>query len=175
MKFKSFETDRMIIRPTALEDAAFVLVLCNTPRWIQYIGDRDIKTEKDAQEYINTRMVPQLKRLGYSSYTLIRKKDQLKIGVCGLYDRDGLDGIDLGFALLPEFEGVGYAYEASKRIRDAAFNEFNIETLLAITTKDNVASQKLLGKLGLQLTSATSLPNNEEELLVYSVSRERSQ
>jgi hypothetical protein len=46
-------------------------------------------------------MTPQLKKLGFSSYTVIRKTDNAKVGSSGLYDREGLEGIDLGFAFLP--------------------------------------------------------------------------
>ena len=170
MEFKSFETERLIVRPTSEEDAAFIFELANTPKWLQYIGDRNIGSVESAREYIETKMLPQLHRLGYSSYTLIRKIDQQKVGVCGLYDRDGLPGIDLGFAVLPAFEGLGFAFEASHRVQQAAFEDFQLRTLCAITTKDNVASQKLLEKLGMRQTGTTSLPDDEEELLVYEIS-----
>lgn len=171
MDYKNFETERLILKPTSEEDAEFILALLNTPKWIQYIGDRNVKTVKSAKNYISKKMTPQLKRLGYANYTLIRKEDDQKIGTCGLYDREGLDEIDIGFAFLPDFEKKGYAFEASKRIRDAAFNEFNIETICAITTKDNTSSQKLLEKLGLKFIKTTKLPNDDEELLVYQIKR----
>ncbi len=172
MRFKSFDTERLVIRPTSEEDAAFIFELVNTPKWIQFIGDRNISSIGDASEYIKTKMISQLERLGYSSYTVIRKEDQKKIGVCGLYDREGLDGIDIGFAVLPQFEGVGYAFEAANRIKEAAFDEFYIETISAITTKGNIASQKLLEKLGLQQVGVTELPGDEAELLVYKIEKQ---
>lgn len=171
MKFKSFETERLIVRPTSDIDAKFILKLLNTPKWIKYIGDRNIKTIENAREYIIEKMIPQLERLGYSNYTLIRKLDNQKIGICGLYDREGLEGIDIGFAFLPEYEKMGFAFEASNRIKNAAFDEFGIETISAITTKDNISSQKLLEKLGLQLTGTIQLPNENEELLVFKINK----
>lgn len=171
MKYKTFETERLIIRPTSESDAEFILEVLNTPKWIKYIGDRNIRTIESAKDYINEKMIPQLKRLGYSNYTIIRKEDNRKIGTCGLYDREGLDGIDIGFAFLPDYERKGYAFEASSRIKDAAFDEFNIETVIAITTRDNVSSQRLLEKLGLQFVEITKLPNEEEELLVYKIEK----
>lgn len=171
MKFKTFETERLIVRPTSDIDAKFILKLLNTPKWIKYIGDRNIKTIENAREYIIEKMIPQLERLGYSNYTLIRKLDNQKIGICGLYDREGLEGIDIGFAFLPEYEKMGFAFEASNRIKNAAFDEFGIETISAITTKDNISSQKLLEKLGLQLTGTIQLPNENEELLVFKINK----
>ena len=167
MNFKAFETDRLIIRPTNVSDAPFILELMNTPKWLQFIGDRKLKTIHDAANYISSKMLPQLKELGYSNNTVIRKFDNVKIGCCGLYNRIGLDGIDIGFAFLPNFEGKSYAYEASNKIKDAALNEFNIQTLKAITSKENVGSQRLLEKLGLTFTKMITIPNDPEALILY--------
>ena len=171
MVYKTFETARLLIRPTTENDAEFILVLLNTPKWIKYIGDRNVKTMASAKAYINEKIIPQLKRLGYSNYTVIRKEDNRKIGTCGLYDREGLDGIDIGFAFLPEYEGKGFAFEASNRIKDAAFDEFKIKSISAITAKDNVSSQRLLEKLGLKFAGTTKLPNKDVELLLYTLEK----
>ena len=171
MKYKVFETERLIIKPTLENDAEFIFELYNTPKWVKYIGDRNIKTIENAKEYIKEKMIPQLERLGYSNYTLIRKDDNRKIGTCGLYDREGLEGIDIGFAFLPEYEKKGFAFEASKKVKEAAFNEFKIETISAITKKDNISSQKLLEKLGLKFTGTTKLPDDNEELLLYKIEK----
>lgn len=101
---KEFETERLFLRPTSDADAKFIFALMNNPTWIQHIGDRNITSFESAKDYILSRMLPQLGKLGYGNYTITRKTDNLKIGSCGLYDREGLDGIDIGFALLPEFE-----------------------------------------------------------------------
>jgi len=170
--YKTFETERLILRPTTEEDAPFVLELMNTPKWLQFIGDRNVKNLTDAKVYIAKKMRPQLQRQGYSNYTVVRKIDGAKMGSCGLYDREGLNGIDIGFAFLPEYEGKGYAYEASKRVLEAAFNEFGLTSIKAITTKSNKKSQHLLKKLGLTLLETKTLPNDTKELLVYSIAKQ---
>lgn len=169
MNYKSFETERLSIRPTSESDSEFIFELLNTPKWLKYIGDRNIKTVENAKDHIKEKMIPQLEKLGYSNYTLIRKKDNQKIGTCGLYDREGIEGIDIGFALLPKYERKGYAFESSNRLKEAAFNEFGIKTISAITKKDNTSSQRLLEKLGLKRTGTTKLPNDDEELLLYTI------
>ena len=73
-----FETDRLLLRPTLVEDAEFILRLMNTPKWLKYIGDRQVRSVPDAEKYIKTKMQPQLDRLGFSNYTVIRKSDQKK-------------------------------------------------------------------------------------------------
>ncbi len=168
-QYKRFETERLILKPTSEEDAEFIFELLNTPKWIKYIGDRNVKTVEDANDYIKIKMLPQLKRLGYSNYTLIRKSDNNKIGTCGLFDRDGLEGIDIGFAFLPEYERKGYAFESANKLKNAAFSDFDITEINAITVKDNISSRKLLEKLGLKLNGTTKLPDDDEELLLYKI------
>ena len=169
MKYKSFETERLIIRPTSQSDSEFIFILLNTPKWLKYIGDRNIKTVENAKEYIKEKMIPQLERLGYSNYTLTTKQGNQKIGTCGLYDREGIEGIDIGFAFLPEYEKKGFAFESSNKLKEVAFSEFGIKTISAITIKDNISSQKLLEKLGLKLIGTTKIPNDDEELLLYKI------
>ncbi|PKV51552.1 RimJ/RimL family protein N-acetyltransferase [Aquimarina sp. MAR_2010_214] len=168
-QYKTFQTERLILKPTSLEDAEFIFKLFNSPKWIEYIGDRNIKTIEDAKEYIETKMITQLKKLGYSNYTLIRKEDNCKIGTCGLYDRDGLEGIDIGFAFLPEYEKKGYAYESANKLKNIAFSEFELTCVNAITRKENMSSQKLLEKLGMKKEGTTKLPNDFKEWLVYKI------
>jgi RimJ/RimL family protein N-acetyltransferase len=170
-QYKIFETKRLTLKPTLEEDEAFIFELLNTPKWIKYIGDRNVKTVESARDYIKIKMLPQLKRLGYSNYTVIRKADNCKIGTCGLYDRDGLEGIDIGFALLPEYEKKGYAFESANKLKEVAFSEFGLNKLNAITIKNNISSQKLLEKLGMKLNGITKIKNDDEELLHYKIEK----
>ena len=163
----SFETARLWLRPTCSSDAAFMFHLMNTPKWLQYIGDRKVYAIQDAESYINQRLRPQFDRLGFSNYTLFRKPDNIPVGTCGFFDREGLEGIDIGFALLPEFEKQGYAYESAVKLLHVAHEIFNLSEVYAITTKDNFSSQKLLQRLGLNYLRATKLPDDKEELLLY--------
>ena len=173
MEHATFETERLILRPTDEADADFVFRLMNTPKWLQFIGDRKVRSVEDARTYIQNRMLPQLQRLGYSNYTITRKQDRLKIGSCGLYDREGVPGIDIGFAFLPAYENMGYGFEAASRLMRAAFHDYRLERLSAITSTDNRVSQKLLEKLGLTRNGTITLPGSHEALVLYRIERER--
>lgn len=169
-QYKAFETERLFLRPTAPDDAEFVLKLFNTPKWLKNIGDRGVYSIEEAGLYIKMRMIPQMERLGFSNYTIVRKSDNEKIGICGLYDRAGLDGLDIGFALLPEFEGNGFAFEAASKLVQVASDEFEITEIQAITSTDNISSQKLIEKLGLKFAGTVRLPNDNEDLFLYKAS-----
>ena len=161
------ETNRLLIKPTNLDDAGFVLELMNTDGWIRFIGDRNVHTIENAKNYISEKMIPQLEEFGFGNNTLIRKSDHLKIGSCGLYMRPGMEGADIGFALLPDFYGQGYAYEASKALLDYSIETLKLPLIQAITTKGNVDSQTLITKLGMKFIEVRDITGISEPMLVY--------
>lgn len=165
--YNKYETERLFLSPTSIEDAAFVLELLNSPKWIQNIGDRKVHSLEDAEAYIRNKMLPQLQALGFGNYTLIRKADGAKMGSSGLYNRDGIEGVDIGFAMLPEFEGKGYSFEAANKLMELARGEFQLSKVSGITLESNKASQGLLEKLGLKFSKMIQIPNDSEELMLY--------
>jgi ribosomal-protein-alanine N-acetyltransferase len=166
-KHDDYETERLILRATSLEDAEFIFELLNTPKWHQFIGDRNINSIKSAEDYINMHIFPIFKKNGFGNFTVIRKSDGQKIGSCGLYDREGVDGIDIGFAFLPAYEKQGYALESASKIKEMAVSDFCLLQISAITNPENIGSQKLLEKLDFQFVERISLPAAAEELLLY--------
>ena len=165
--YKTFQTKRLKIRPVTTEDAPFILELMNTPKWIKFIGDRNVKTVKEAEAYIKEKAFPQLKEHGYSNNVIIRKKDNIKLGTCGLYHREDRDDPDIGFAFLPAYEGKGFAFEAANQIMIIAKEDYGLKELSAYTLETNLGSRKLLERLGFSLKGIGNLPNNDEELLHY--------
>ncbi|MCJ8152823.1 GNAT family N-acetyltransferase [Chryseobacterium sp. SSA4.19] len=164
---KSYETERLIIRPMSLEDGAFIRDLYNRPKFIKYIGDRQLKTVADAENYIKSRFLPQFEKLGFGNYLIITKEGNVKIGGIGIFEREGLDIVDIGFSLLDEFEGKGYAYEAALKVKSIGMEDFGLQKISAITTKDNFSSQKLIEKLGLKFQKYVMIPEDPEELMYY--------
>lgn len=164
---KIFETERLILQPFTTEDAEFILEMYNTPNFIKYIGDRKLRSVKDAENYITNRFLPQMERLGFGNYLITKKSDGKKIGAVGIFEREGLDVCDIGFNFLPEYERKGYGFEASSILMEAALHDFGLKKISAITLENNIASQKLIEKLGLKYLRTVRLPEDDEELLYY--------
>lgn len=167
MKPITFETERLTLRTVSTDDADLILRLYNEPKFIEFIGDKNIRSLEDAGKYITEKFHPHIEQFGFGNYVIIRKTDGIKLGTVGVFGREGLDAHDIGFALLPEFEGGGYAFEAAQRIFDAAFSEFGLKKISAITTQGNFRSQKLIEKLGLKFVKTVRLPDDDEELRYY--------
>jgi ribosomal-protein-alanine N-acetyltransferase len=157
-------TERLILRRATENDADFILELVNTPAWHRFIGDRDVHSIADARDYLDNGPLKSYRDNGFGSYCLELTETGERIGMCGLYKRDSLHYFDLGFALLPEFEGKGYVGEASEGVLKQAKEELNMHTVLAITSKDNERSMNLLKRLGFHLEHDFILPNETEVL-----------
>ena len=161
------QTERLDIRWLNADDAGFIRELVNDAAWLQYIGDKGIKTLVDAQRYISEGPVAMYRRLGFGLNVVELRESGEPIGICGLIKRDALDQVDLGFAFLPAFRGRGYAFEAASAVMSLARRALNLHSILAITTLDNRASVKLLERLGFQFERMVQLQTDNGELALY--------
>jgi ribosomal-protein-alanine N-acetyltransferase len=140
-----FETERLLLSKITPEDAPFIFKLVNTPGWIKFIGNRNIKTIDDAKKYINKL----LNTANLTYWTVKSKSTSDELGVVTFMKRDYLDHYDIGFAFLPQHMHKGYAFEASKEVLNYVLKELKMPTVVATTLPDNVDSIRLLEKLGL--------------------------
>lgn len=163
------ETERLRLEEGSLNDQVFIFNLLNSPNWIQFIGDRGIKSLTDAENYINNTLIKSYKEVGFGLYKVILKQDNSPIGLCGLLQRDYLDHPDIGYAILPKYEGKGYTSEAAKAMLDYGKNRLGFKTILAITNSKNSASQHLLHKIGLNRKYNEKYTQESDDLL-FSIS-----
>jgi ribosomal-protein-alanine N-acetyltransferase len=170
-KIKKLETERLFLYPVSLDDSQFVLDVHNSPKFIQFIGDRNLRTIEDAENYIKKRFLPHYEKFGFGNCLIVRKSDGKKIGAVGVFVRDGLDVPDIGFSFLPEFEGKGYGFEASSKLMETVFTDFGLKKISAITTEKNIFSKKLIEKLGLKYLKMIRLPDDEEKLKYYEIEK----
>ena len=162
------ETERLTVRELQYDDSSFIIQLLNCPGWLQYIGDRNVRTTEDAIRYIDEGPRKSYREKGFGLYVVETKNNRISIGICGLLKRDAIRHPDIGFAFLPEFEGHGYALEVAQAIMRYAKDYLKITNVCAITKADNVRSIRLLEKLGFVYVRQIRLPSTNEELLLYS-------
>jgi RimJ/RimL family protein N-acetyltransferase len=165
------ETERLRLEEAELTDAPFFYELMNSPTWIQFIGDRNIKTIEDAENHILNKMQPSYKEFGFGFYKIVVKANGKSVGTCGLIKRPNLDHVDIGYALLPQHEKNGYAIESATALMDHATNVLKIYPILGVTTMDNYGSHKILEKIGLKRAGTIPWGEEKEESLLFSNER----
>lgn len=161
------ETERLILREFTEEDAPFIYELLNSPGWLKYIGTRGIADLEAARKYIADMMMPSYEKNGFGLYMMARKEDGALMGMCGLIDRDSLEDVDIGFAILPEYEGKGYTREASEATMEYARNPLGLKKIVGITVPYNTGSIKVMEKIGMKFEKMIRVPNDPEELMLY--------
>ncbi len=144
----NYKTERLVLRELTAADNQFIFELVNTAGWIKFIGDRNIKTNEDADNYIQK--IISNPNIGYRVVTLA---DSLTaIGLVTFIKRNYLDYHDIGFAFLPYYNKQGYAFEATKEVLNELLNSGEHSTILASTIPENTSSIQLLKKLGFSFT-----------------------
>ena len=162
------ETARLILRRLSIDDAEFVLELLNEPSFRRYIGDKGVRNLEDARQYILSSPVASYEQNGFGLYLVELKGSRIPIGISGLVKRDTLPDADIGFAFLPAYWSKGYAVESAAAVMSYAQEVLGLNRILAITSPDNEASAKLLGKIGLRFERLIKLSEDGEEIKLFS-------
>ncbi|WP_438711214.1 GNAT family N-acetyltransferase [Aquimarina muelleri] len=161
------ETQRLSLREFNLNDSEFIINLVNSPKWLEFIGDKDVKTTEDAINYLENGPIKSYKENGFGLWLVQLKGSNIPIGMCGLVNRETLQHIDIGFAMLPEYLGLGYGFEIASATMSYAKNNLNLDKVIAITDSNNIASIKLLNKIDLYFEKTLNLSENDS-VLVFS-------
>jgi len=161
------ETERLRLRRLHAGDAPFLVELLNDPAWLEHIGDRGVRTPDDALKYLEQGPLEMYARLGFGLYLVEGKSSGESMGLCGLLKRESLEHVDLGFAFLPRFRGMGLAFEAAAGTLNHARRDLGLSRLVAITSQTNFASGRLLEKLGFRFERNVHTHTSGEELRLY--------
>ena len=165
------ETERLVLRQLSPDDAAFVLALLNEPSFLRYIGDKGVRDLDDARQYILNGPVASYERNGFGLYLVELKENGIPIGISGLVKRDTLPDADIGFAFLPAYWSKGYAVESAAAVMNYAREALGLTRIVAITSPDNEASARLLGKIGLRFERMIKLSEDAEEVKLFTPER----
>ena len=158
-------TERLVIRPFQVEDAPFILRLLNEPSFIEHIADKGVRTLEQAAAYLESGPLASYAAHGHGLWLVAHGQTGVAMGMCGLLKRDTLPEVDLGYAFLPEFWGLGYALEAAEACVTFGAS-LGLKGLLAIVSPGNSASLRLLEKAGFQTTGRQELtPGDPVEVL----------
>lgn len=167
------ETDRLILRHLDVSDAEFIVRLLNEPSFLQHIGDRQVRSIDDAVGYILKGPAASYRQHGFGLDLVQLKADGSKIGICGLIQRDYLPHPDIGYAFLQEYCSKGYGVEAAAGVLQHARLVLGLPSVLAITSDENVASIRVLEKIGLAFEKHFEQPGYSSPSRLYSVEFDR--
>lgn len=141
------ETERLSLRPLTLDDVPLLEPFYEDPRTTLYFPSH-MKGDTRQAELLIRKQLGRYLSDSFGLHALIEKSTNTFIGISGLLLQyvDGEEEIEIGYHLLPEFWGRGFATEAAMYFKDFAFNEVNAKSVISVIQMDNLASQNVAAR-----------------------------
>lgn len=145
----SLQTERLLIRPFTLDDAEAFWPLVSLPEMLRYTGEQAQTSLEDVRNFLLKRPLREYATYGFGRMACIEKSTGRLIGHCGLKYLEDMQEVDIGYRFLPDCWGKGYATESAQALVRQGM-EHGITRIIGLVDPQNIASAKVLKKLGLQ-------------------------
>ena len=152
------ETERLLFRKLDENDFNSWLQFCEDPEIMRFFAfSEEDSALKKCQKWFDKVFWRYEHQLGGMN-ALIDKQSGKFIGQCGLLVQtlDNREELEIGYSLMPDARGLGYAIEAAKKCRDFAFQNDFSDSLISIIHPENFTSQQGALKNGMQLWKQTA-------------------
>jgi ribosomal-protein-alanine N-acetyltransferase len=165
----SIETSRLQCRWLDHADAEFIYQLVNDPDWMRFIGDKQVSSVDAARAYIKNGPRAMYQQFGFGLNRVALKDSDIPIGICGLLQRESLPCPDLGFAFLPGYRSLGFAQEAATAVLQHGCSVLKQTHIAAIVSPENIASIRLIEKLGFAIDEQIQMEPNTGSADLYTI------
>lgn len=146
--FPILETERITLRRVNINDVNEIFTLRSNPETMKYIPRPLVKTTEDALEHI-AMIDAKIENNEGINWAITLKDDPKLIGIIGHYRiKPENYRAEIGYMLLPEFNGKGIMSEAVKEVVKYGFNVMKLHSIEAIIDPENFGSEKVLQKNG---------------------------
>jgi RimJ/RimL family protein N-acetyltransferase len=154
------QSERLGLRNWKEEDEQPFAQMCADPEVMKHFSKP--LTEEESKALIG-RLQTHFDKHGYCYFAVDILETSEFIGFIGLvnqtWESDFTPCVDIGWRLKRAAWGKGYASEGAKACLEAAFTKFNINEVLAFATDTNIASQKVMEKIGMKQIGMVQHPN----------------
>ncbi|WP_225225338.1 GNAT family N-acetyltransferase [Komarekiella delphini-convector] len=147
--FPQLETERLLLRETTLKDAEAIFSVFSDLAVTQF-HDLDTFTSIEEAIAVIERRAKQFERGDGIRWGIAHKQDNILIGSCGLRWNTQEPSAEVGYELASTFWRQGIMTEAVRTILQFGFKKMGLRFVIAQVMLDNIASKKLLKKLGFQ-------------------------
>jgi len=149
MSIPTIETPRLTLRPFTLDDTKALYQILSVLDVLKYFPSSDPPDRERVQKLIQ-RQIDHWQEHGYGWWAVEPHADQQLIGWSGLQYLPDTDEIEIGFLLSKPYWGKGLATESAEEGLDFGFSTLGLQTIVGIVHPENIASQRVLEKIGLE-------------------------
>lgn len=157
------ETDRLILRLPRAEDFE---------PWAAYMADADASRfiggpqERSVAWRGFLQVAGAWMVQGFSMFSVVEKSSGRWIGRLGPWRPEGWPGPEVGWGLIPEAQGKGYAVEGSAATIDWAFDVLGWTEVIHCIDPENTPSRAVARRLGSTILRQTAMPAPYEHICV---------
>lgn len=164
------ETLRMWLRPLTKADLDDLAELYSDPEVMRYRSVSQPASRKQTQESLESYLA-HWEQHGFGRWATIYKASQRLIGHCGLEYLAILDEVEVNYLLAREYWGQGLATESAMVLLRYGFETLQCERLVALAKLENLASRRVMEKLGMEYEKNIQLYN--VEWVFYTINRKQ--
>ncbi|WP_205729134.1 GNAT family N-acetyltransferase [Ferrimonas sediminicola] len=166
-------TERLTIRELTPEDAPFYLKLLNEQPFIDGIHDKGVRSLEQARQHLADGPIASYRVHGFGMYHLSLTRGGAPVGIAGLIKREELPWPDIGYAISEAYFGLGLATEACRAVMSYAREGLGLPVVVGVVSEHNLASRRVLQKLGLEADGSVELNSGERVVLYRNPSQPR--
>ncbi|SDI80660.1 Protein N-acetyltransferase, RimJ/RimL family [Pseudomonas flavescens] len=145
------QTPRLYLSAWRDDDLADLATLCADEQVMRHFP---APLSLEQSQALLARLQQHFSQHGFCFWALRRRHDGRFIGMTGLahvgFEAAFTPAVEIGWRLLPDHWGQGYAQEAARAALDCAFERLELPQVVAFTTTTNVPSQRVMQALGMQ-------------------------
>jgi len=146
--FPELETERLLLRRVTKNDVNEIFLLRSNPDTMKYIPRPLVKNIEQAREHL-AMIDTKIENNEAINWAITLKNDPKMIGIIGHYRiQHGNFRCEIGYMLLPEYNGRGIISEAVNKVTDYGFNTLEMHSIEGVIDPANAASEKVLQKNG---------------------------
>lgn len=137
----------IVVSLLTMQDVDFVAEIKSDPVLWPY--EYDISTDKEG---IRKTIIERMNSNWYKQYVIKSNNDvKTLVGIIFIHHYvEERRSWEIGFCILPEYQKLGYCFEAAKIVLRVAFLEWNAHKVVAMCNEYNVASRRVMEKLGMK-------------------------
>jgi RimJ/RimL family protein N-acetyltransferase len=159
-------TPRMWLRPLTKTDLEALARLYSDPKVMKYRLIAQPACRQQTQEMLNV-YLKHWEAHGFGRWAIIHKRHQHLIGHTGLEYLDPLKEVEVNYLLARDYWGQGLASEAATVVLRYGFETLQLERLVALAKPGNLASRRVMEKIGMQYEQTLEL--YEVEWVLYAI------
>ncbi len=148
------ETERLIFRQWKKTDYPILSDFYSVDENVRFVGG--VKTPEESWRLMAT-YIGHYHLNGFSYLAIAEKNTGNLIGTVGLWDSNPWPEPELGYWLLPNYQGKGYGVEAGLAVKMFALEKLNLNSLVSYIDPSNEPSKKLALRLGAKYDTTIDL------------------